>query len=143
MRLCKGAYLEPPRSLFRERPTWTAIIVELMKILLDKGVYPAIATHDPKMIEATKAYVIGARRSPRDRFEFQMLYGIRRDLQRSWWPKATGCGSTFPSVRPGIPTTCAVWRNVRPTSSSCCGICCGIRRAPLREPQRWYQKLSG
>jgi proline dehydrogenase len=48
---------------------------------MDAGVYPALATHDEAMIEATKAYA-AERRIPRDSFEFQMLYGIRRDLQR-------------------------------------------------------------
>jgi proline dehydrogenase len=55
--------------------------VEIMKLLLDHGNYPAIATHDEKMIEATKSYA-AARKVPREAFEFQMLYGIRRDLQR-------------------------------------------------------------
>ena len=52
-----------------------------LKLLLDRGTYPAIATHDERMIEATKAYAT-AKKTPRDAFEFQMLYGIRRDLQR-------------------------------------------------------------
>jgi proline dehydrogenase len=55
--------------------------VELMKLLLDAGEYPAIATHDPKIIDEAKAYV-ERRKIARDAFEFQMLYGIRRDLQR-------------------------------------------------------------
>jgi proline dehydrogenase len=55
--------------------------IELMKLLLDRGEYPAIATHDEKMIEQTKAYA-AQKPIPPDRFEFQMLYGIRRDLQR-------------------------------------------------------------
>ena len=55
--------------------------VELMQLLLDNGSYPAIATHDETMIEATKAFA-AAQKIPRDAFEFQMLYGIRRDLQR-------------------------------------------------------------
>jgi proline dehydrogenase len=55
--------------------------VELMKLLLDQGAYPAIATHDEAMIAETKAYA-EAKKVPRDAFEFQMLYGIRRDLQR-------------------------------------------------------------
>ena len=55
--------------------------VELMQLLLDQGHYPAIATHDEKIIEQTKAYV-AKRRIASDCFEFQMLYGIRRDLQR-------------------------------------------------------------
>ena len=53
----------------------------VMKMLLEKGVYPAIATHDEAAIEQTKAYA-AAHQIARDRFEFQMLYGIRRDLQR-------------------------------------------------------------
>jgi proline dehydrogenase len=55
--------------------------IALMKILLDRGTYPAIATHDEKIIAATEAYA-AERRLPREAFEFQMLYGIRRDLQR-------------------------------------------------------------
>jgi proline dehydrogenase len=52
-----------------------------MKLLLDRGDYPAIATHDERMIAETKAYAM-KRGIPAERFEFQMLYGIRRDLQR-------------------------------------------------------------
>ena len=55
--------------------------LELMQLLLDEGEYPAIATHDEKIIEQTKAYA-AQRRIPAASFEFQMLYGIRRDLQR-------------------------------------------------------------
>jgi len=81
VRLCKGAYLEPPRVAFPKKQDVDGNYVELMKLLLDKGQYPAIATHDEKMIEATMAYA-AERKIGRDRFEFQMLYGIRRDLQR-------------------------------------------------------------
>ena len=81
VRLCKGAYLEPPTAAFPTKSDVDRNYIELMKLLLDQGEYPAIATHDERMIEQTKAYArergIGA-----DRFEFQMLYGIRRDLQR-------------------------------------------------------------
>ena len=56
--------------------------MRLMQLLLDEGTYPAIATHDPAMIEATKRYA-AEKGYARDRFEFQMLYGIRRDLQAS------------------------------------------------------------
>jgi proline dehydrogenase len=59
-----------------------AAFVRLMKVLLAEGTYPAIATHDAAMIEATKAFA-AERGLSRDRFEFQMLYGIRRDLQAS------------------------------------------------------------
>lgn len=81
VRLCKGAYLEPPGVAFREKSEVDRNYVELMKLLLDNGRYPAIATHDEAIIEQTKSYA-AARKVPREAFEFQMLYGIRRDLQR-------------------------------------------------------------
>jgi proline dehydrogenase len=81
VRLCKGAYLEPAAVAFPKKAQVDANYIALMQLLLDKGAYPAIATHDEKMIAATKAHV-EARQIPRDAFEFQMLYGIRRDLQR-------------------------------------------------------------
>lgn len=80
VRLCKGAYREPPAVAFPAKADTDANFIRLMRLLLDGGVYPAIATHDERMIAATCAYA--ARRGiPPDRFEFQMLYGIRRDLQ--------------------------------------------------------------
>ena len=81
VRLCKGAYLEPASVAFPKKPQVDANYIELMQLLLDKGVYPAIATHDEKMIAATKAHA-ESHQIARDAFEFQMLYGIRRDLQR-------------------------------------------------------------
>ena len=81
VRLCKGAYLEPAAVAFPKKTDVDRNYIELMKLLLDRGTYPAIATHDEKMIEAAKAYV-AERKIARDAFEFQMLYGIRRDLQR-------------------------------------------------------------
>jgi proline dehydrogenase len=81
VRLCKGAYLEAANVAFPKKPQVDANYVELMQLLLDKGTYPGIATHDENMIAATKAHV-EAHKIPRDAFEFQMLYGIRRDLQR-------------------------------------------------------------
>lgn len=80
VRLCKGAYAEPPEVAFQERAEVDGSFVELMKVLLAEGRYPGIATHDEAMIRATtdfaKSEGIGA-----DRFEFQMLHGVRRDLQ--------------------------------------------------------------
>jgi proline dehydrogenase len=81
VRLCKGAYLEPHSVAFPRKEDVDRNYVHLMKILLDKGNYPAIATHDPRMIDATRQYA-DRQGLARDRFEFQMLYGIRRDLQR-------------------------------------------------------------
>jgi proline dehydrogenase len=81
IRLCKGAYLEPHSVAFPKKADVDHNYVELMKVLLATGAYPAIATHDERMIAATKAYA-ALSKLPRDAFEFQMLYGIRRDLQR-------------------------------------------------------------
>lgn len=81
VRLCKGAYLEPAGVAFQIKADVDRNYVELMKVLLDHGEYPAIATHDENMIRETEAYA-ALRKIPRDAFEFQMLYGIRRDLQR-------------------------------------------------------------
>lgn len=81
VRLCKGAYLEPASVAFPKKQDVDRNFIELTKMLLDDGAYCGIATHDEKMIAATKKYV-AERNIPRDRFEFQMLYGIRRDLQK-------------------------------------------------------------
>jgi proline dehydrogenase len=81
IRLCKGAYLEPESVAFKRKKDTDANYVKLMKLLLDSGSYHAIATHDEPIIAATKEYA-ELKRIPRDRFEFQMLFGIRRDLQQ-------------------------------------------------------------
>jgi proline dehydrogenase len=80
IRLVKGAYKEPKTVAFQQKAEVDRAFVELMQLLLDEGAYPAIATHDPDMIEATRAYA-AQKGYAKDRFEFQMLYGIRRDLQ--------------------------------------------------------------
>jgi proline dehydrogenase len=81
VRLVKGAYKEPETVAYQRKADVDAAFLRLTRILLDKGTYPAIATHDPAMIEGTRTYAI-ERAITKDRFEFQMLYGIRRDLQR-------------------------------------------------------------
>jgi proline dehydrogenase len=80
IRLCKGAYNEPPEVAYPDKKDVDDNYVRLMQVLLTSGVYHGIATHDPKMIDATIAF---AQREGvgKDAFEFQMLYGIRRDLQ--------------------------------------------------------------
>ena len=80
VRLVKGAYKEPKEVAYQKKSEVDAAFVELMRLLLDEGTYPAIATHDPDMIDATKAHAKN-KGYANDRFEFQMLYGIRRDLQ--------------------------------------------------------------
>ena len=82
MRLVKGAYKEPPDVAYARKADVDAAFVRLMQRLLDSGEYPAIATHDPKMIDATLAYA-EARGLASSHYEFQMLYGVRRDLQRA------------------------------------------------------------
>ena len=81
VRLCKGAYLEPASVAFPNKADVGRNFVGLMKLLLEQGHYPAIATHDERIIEQAKAYA-AKRQIAADRFEFQMLFGIRRDLQR-------------------------------------------------------------
>ena len=82
IRLVKGAYNEPKTVAYQNKSEVDDAFVRLMKLLLDEATYPAIATHDPAMIDATKAYA-AEKGYAKDRFEFQMLYGIRRDLQAS------------------------------------------------------------
>lgn len=81
VRLCKGAYREPPEVAFPRKADVDSNYVKLMKLLLDKGIFPAVASHDEKIIREALAYV-KKHKIGRERFEFQMLYGIRRDLQR-------------------------------------------------------------
>jgi proline dehydrogenase len=80
VRLVKGAYLEPPTVAFPEKRDVDANYVRLMRMLLDARTYPAIATHDPAMIDATRRYA-GEIGLDREAYEFQMLFGVRRDLQ--------------------------------------------------------------
>ena len=81
VRLCKGAYLEPHTVAFPRKSEVDRNFVALMELLLTRGEYPAIATHDEKMIESTRRFA-RERGVPAEHFEFQMLYGIRRDLQQ-------------------------------------------------------------
>ncbi|HEY2829257.1 MAG TPA: proline dehydrogenase family protein [Thermoanaerobaculia bacterium] len=80
IRLCKGAYKENAEIAFQDKADVDANFVRLMKVLLKSGTYHGIATHDPRMIEATIAFA-RAENIPPTAFEFQMLYGVRRDLQ--------------------------------------------------------------
>ena len=82
IRLCKGAYKEPPEIAFQAKTEVDANYVKLMKILMKSKIYHGLATHDEKIINQAKAFATSERIS-RDAFEFQMLHGIRRDLQQS------------------------------------------------------------
>jgi len=82
VRLCKGAYQEPPDVAFPAKRDVDANFVACMERLLERGNYPGIATHDQRIIAHAKAFT-RARGIPPARFEFQMLYGVRRDLQHA------------------------------------------------------------
>jgi proline dehydrogenase len=82
VRLCKGAYLEPPDVAFPDKRDVDAQYVRLMEQLLREARYPAIATHDEAIINHARQFVAAQGIAP-DRFEFQMLYGVRRDLQEA------------------------------------------------------------
>ncbi|HEX7332568.1 MAG TPA: proline dehydrogenase family protein [Pyrinomonadaceae bacterium] len=81
IRICKGAYNEPPEVAFPDKKDVDANYIKVMQVLLSSGIYHGIATHDPKMIDATIDFAtregIGT-----EKYEFQMLYGIRRHVQR-------------------------------------------------------------
>ncbi|MEI7556691.1 proline dehydrogenase family protein [Candidatus Chlorohelix sp.] len=95
IRLCKGAYLETPAVAYADKSDTDSSYVKCMRLLLDKGNYPGFATHDEKIINQILDYV-KAQNIPAERFEFQMLYGIRRDLQK----KLAGLGY---NVRAYVP----------------------------------------
>jgi len=82
IRLCKGAYKEPEDIAFQKKSEVDANYVKLMKILMKSGIFHGLATHDESIINQAKAFAI-REDIPRSAFEFQMLHGIRRDLQQS------------------------------------------------------------
>jgi proline dehydrogenase len=81
VRLCKGAYAEPPEVAFQEKSEVDQNYVDVAKALMADGNYPALATHDDEIIESLKEFAT-AEAIGKDRFEFQMLHGVRRDLQQ-------------------------------------------------------------
>ena len=81
IRLCKGAYSEPPQVAFPKKEDVDANYIKLVRLLLTSGFYHGIATHDPRMIGAT-IRIAAESKVAKDDFEFQMLYGVRTDLQR-------------------------------------------------------------
>ena len=80
VRLCKGAYKEPEDVAFPDKRDVDANFIDCMEQLMERGNYPGIATHDLRIIEHAKAFA-KQKKLPVERFEFQMLYGVRRDLQ--------------------------------------------------------------
>ena len=82
IRLCKGAYQEPPQVAFASKADVDQNFIRLMRMLVRSGIFHGIATHDDAMVEATRQFV-HERDIDLSEFEFQMLYGVRRDLQRT------------------------------------------------------------
>jgi len=83
VRLVKGAYREPASVAYQQKSDVDAAYLRQMRLLLDHGAYPAFATHDVTLLNEIKSYAT-ERGVTRDRYEFQMLYGVRRDLQISF-----------------------------------------------------------
>ena len=81
IRLCKGAYKEPHKIAFQKKSEVDANYVKLMKILMKSGIYHGLATHDARIIKQAQIFA-KREKIAHDAFEFQMLYGIRRDLQQ-------------------------------------------------------------
>jgi proline dehydrogenase len=82
IRLCKGAYKEPPEVAYPRKADVDANFLKLSQMLLLSPIYHGLATHDEAIVEAAKAYA-ASHGINREHFEFQMLYGVRRDLQRN------------------------------------------------------------
>jgi proline dehydrogenase len=102
IRLCKGAYQEPANIAFAAKADVDANFVRLARLLVKSGVYNGIATHDDAMIEATRQFVRERNIALAD-FEFQMLYGVRRDLQRSLVEEGYGMRVYIPFGREWYP----------------------------------------
>jgi proline dehydrogenase len=95
VRLCKGAYQESPEISFEKKEDTDANYVKLMKMLLKSGIYHGIATHDENMIRATIEFA-QKEKIPASGFEFQMLYGVRRDLQQKLVKDGWACRVYIP-----------------------------------------------
>lgn len=102
VRLVKGAYREPKSVAFQDKTEVDRAFVELMQLLLAEGALPAIATHDPAMIAATRAFA-EERGIAANRYEFQMLYGVRRDLQAQLAAAGHGMRVYIPFGREWFP----------------------------------------
>ena len=102
IRLVKGAYKEPKTVAYQRKADVDAAFQRIMEVLLREGTFPAIATHDPVLIDATKRCAAD-HGIARDRFEFQMLYGIRRDLQTALVAEGYGLRLYVPYGRQWFP----------------------------------------
>ena len=134
VRLVKGAYQEPKTVAYQRKADVNAAFIEIMQLLLEKGSYPAIATHDPEMIAATRAFA-SARGIAPDRYEFQMLYGVRRDLQAQLRDAGYRVRIYIPFGDEGFRTSCAGLVNGRNTGF--------VIRALLQTSVQLVRRLGG
>ena len=102
VRLVKGAYREPPSVAHQLKADVDAAYLRMATTLLERGTFPALATHDPDIIDPVKR-IAAERGIAKDRFEFQMLYGIRRDLQASLLAEGYGMRVYVPFGRQWFP----------------------------------------
>jgi proline dehydrogenase len=102
VRLCKGAYKEPPQIAFEKKSDVDANYITLMKMLLKSGIFHGIATHDENMIRATIDFAQHEEIAA-SAFEFQMLYGVRRDLQQELVKEGWRCRVYIPFGREWYP----------------------------------------
>lgn len=102
IRLVKGAYKEPNAVAYQRKPDVDAAFRRIMEFLLREGTFPAVATHDPVLIDAAKRFAADHGIAS-DRFEFQMLYGIRRDLQAALVAQGYGLRLYVPYGRQWFP----------------------------------------
>ena len=120
---CVKARTKNRRHCLSKKSEVDANYVKLMKILMKSGVYHGLATHDENIINQAKAFATSERIS-RDAFEFQMLYGIRRDLQQSLVRDGWRMRVYIPFGTSGTRTSCGVWPNAQRMCSSLPKICC-------------------
>ena len=111
VRLCKGAYSEPPEIAYERMPEIRENFLRLARELLRRGTYPGIATHDRRLIAAVKD--VRFRRGHRDatRSSFKCYTAAARTFSASWWRKAIGCAFTYRSERTGRAISTAASSN--------------------------------
>ena len=117
VRICIGIYKEPREVAYTDKPAMKEKLFEYVQLLLDKGHYPEIATHDEPLIRRCIEY-LDRRGCPRDAYEFQMLLGVPRERDSARHPQQRRrlCGCTCRSRKSGStqsPTASAAWRRTR------------------------------
>ncbi len=143
-RLCKGAYDESPEIAYRERAEVTQAMNDLVALCLSesgqaRGAYCGVASHDTEVVNFTRAYAYQHNVAP-DKYEFQMLYGIRRELQCSSCRPASGCVSTSRTAHTGIRTSCAGLPSGRRTYCSSCAPWWAINETGRRHRGQFFHR---